>query len=302
MSKHLKEQRERLGRELNYIASLTKIKASYLKAIEEEDFAKLPAEVYTKGYIREYAKFLEVSPDITVMSYNAYLKKLKNAAGKKSEENTSPASQNTALKIDMAKKSWKECLHSKGFSPKLLLGFSLVIAIVIIYLLIPRKSTIPSSPQKIETDIQISTPLTNSSILPQEIPLEKDGLVSATVITNMHDNKNKIAQKRYLLDITAVDKTWIQIIIDGADKKEILLNAGERVNYEANQTINMLIGNASGVKLKFNGKEFENLGDKGQVIRLNFPYMQESSSTEQNINPESPLQQSSNTSNPYAYN
>jgi cytoskeletal protein RodZ len=302
MSKHIKEQRERLGRELNYIAALTKIKASYLKAIEEEDFAKLPAEVYTKGYIRQYAKFLEVSPDATIMSYNAYLEKLKGATGKKSKENPSPTSQNTAPKIDMAKKSWKEYLHSKGFSQKLLLGFSLAIAAVIIYLLIPSKSNVSSAPQKIQTDIQISASLTNSPMLPQEIPLEKDGLVSPTVITNMHDNKNKIAQKRYLLDITAMDRTWVQIVIDGIDKKEILLNAGERVNYEANQTINVLIGNASGVKLKFNGKEFENLGEKGQVIKLSFPHMQENSSIQQNINPESPLQQSSNTSNLHAYN
>jgi hypothetical protein len=85
-------------------------------------------------------------------------------------------------------------------------------------------------------------------------------------------DKNKTVQKKmHNLDITAVDKTWIQIIIDGADKKEVLLNPGEKVNYEANQSIDVLIGNAAGVKLKFNGKEFEGLGEKGQVIKLSLP-------------------------------
>lgn len=293
MSRYLKEQRELLGRELNYIADLTKIKASYLKAIEEEDFAKLPDEVYTKGYIREYAKFLEVSPDPAVMSYNAYLEKLKGAAGKKSKENLCSASQNTTPKIAMPKKSLEQYLHSKRFSPRLLLGFSLSAIVVILYLLI-----VPSAPQRVETDTQIVTPSTNSLIPPQEIPLGKD----PADMPSIHDDKKEISQKRHFLDIIATDKTWIQIVIDGIDKKEMLLNAGERVNCEANQSINMLIGNASGVKLKFNGKEFENLGNKGQVIKLSFPHMHETDSTGKSINSESPLKQSSNRSNLYAYN
>lgn len=282
MSKYLKEQRELSGRGLNYIADTIKIKASYLKAIEEEDFSKLPAEVYTKGYLREYAKFLGVSPDAAIMSYNAYLEKLKGIDGKKSKENLYHASQNTAPKIAMVK--------------RLLLGFSLSVAGIILYLLI-----VPSAPQKVETDAQIGTPLTNPPI-PQEITLEKEQLISQDVIANMHDDKNKIAQKRHMLDITATDRTWIQIVIDDIDKKEVLLNAGEIVNYEAKQSISVLIGNASGVKLKFNGKEFENLGNKGQVIRLSFPYMQKNDSTKKISNPESSLHQSSNISNLYAYN
>lgn len=282
MSKYLKEQRELLGRELNYIADTIKIKASYLKAIEEEDFSKLPAEVYTKGYLREYAKFLGVSPDAAIMSYNAYLEKLKGIDGEKSKENLFHASLNTAPKIAMIK--------------RLLLGFSLSIAGIILYLLI-----VPSSPQKVETDAQVGTPLTNPPIS-QEITLEKEQLVNHDVIANIHDDKNKIAQKRHMLNITATDRTWIQIIIDDIDKKEVLLNAGESVNYEANQSINVLIGNASGVKLKFNGEEFENLGNKGQVIRLSFPYIKKDDSTKKINNPESSSYQSSNIANSYAYN
>ena len=49
MSKFLKERRIELGKELKEIASTTRIKGAYLKSIEEEEFDKLPVEVYTKG-------------------------------------------------------------------------------------------------------------------------------------------------------------------------------------------------------------------------------------------------------------
>ena len=51
------------------IAETLRIRSDYLKAIEEGTFEKLPVEVYTKGYIREYAKFLKTDPEIVIKAY-----------------------------------------------------------------------------------------------------------------------------------------------------------------------------------------------------------------------------------------
>ncbi len=65
----LKKRREELGQDLKEIAHTLKIRYDYLRALEAEDFEKLPVPVYTKGYIRDYAKFLDINPDIVIKAY-----------------------------------------------------------------------------------------------------------------------------------------------------------------------------------------------------------------------------------------
>jgi len=56
------KHREAAGLELKDIAKQTFIKLSYLRAIEENNFAALPNASYAKAYISNYAKLLEVNP------------------------------------------------------------------------------------------------------------------------------------------------------------------------------------------------------------------------------------------------
>jgi cytoskeletal protein RodZ len=301
MAKPLKEQREKLGKDINDVAMITRIKASYLKAIEEEDFAKLPVEVYTKGYIREYAKFLGYPSDAAIATYEAYLeeikgKKEKNLADILSDEKTSDnipsesiekASPFKSESLDYLQESQKISIEKgisgvKGFSQRILVAASIAGIALLIYLLLPGGKSAPPVQQKIEPEVQYKIPDITPPVTVQDAKQEKTihstpagqaGISNAPLTqTDKSGDKNKPIQKKmHNLDIIAIDKTWIQVIIDGADKKEMLLNPGEKVNYDANKSIDLLIGNAAGVKLKFNGKEFEGLGEKGQVIKLSLP-------------------------------
>ena len=66
----LKKRREELGLDLREISQTLKIKYSYLKALEDDDLKELPAEVYVKGYINEYAKILNLDPEPLLDAYN----------------------------------------------------------------------------------------------------------------------------------------------------------------------------------------------------------------------------------------
>lgn len=294
MAKLLKEQREKLNKELNEIARITRIKASYLKAIEEEDFAKLPVEVYTRGYIREYARFLGVSPDVAIAPYETYLERIKGGKDKEMEKNVTfvkfPESSAQTEAIEppslsaVSQGSDRRIVKNipNIFSQKIAWWvISLILIVVVVYFLMPKgKENLPIQ-HKIEPGVQYKTPEIAQSMPSQDASQGKGIQLKASpepvippAVQEEAGDKTKPAQgdrKKHNLDITATDKTWIRVVIDGTDKKELLLNAGERVSYEANQSINVLIGNAAGVSLKFNGKEFRNLGDKGQVVTLNFP-------------------------------
>lgn len=71
----LKKTREELGLDLKETAHTLRIQYEYLKAIESNNLKKLPAEVYTKGYIREYARFLNIDPMPLIDEYTDYLVK-----------------------------------------------------------------------------------------------------------------------------------------------------------------------------------------------------------------------------------
>lgn len=56
----LKDIRERIGADLNDVALATRVQKRYLEEIETEQFARIPAEVYLRGYVVEYARFLSL--------------------------------------------------------------------------------------------------------------------------------------------------------------------------------------------------------------------------------------------------
>ncbi|MEB3186382.1 MAG: helix-turn-helix domain-containing protein [bacterium] len=69
VSQILRQTRERLGISLEEVAQRTYIKLPYLVALEEGDVSKLPAQVYIHGYIRQYAKLLDLSGSDLVQQY-----------------------------------------------------------------------------------------------------------------------------------------------------------------------------------------------------------------------------------------
>ena len=54
----LKEQRLTKGLTIDQVSKETKIKASYISAIEKGEYQKLPASTYIIGFVRNYAKYL----------------------------------------------------------------------------------------------------------------------------------------------------------------------------------------------------------------------------------------------------
>lgn len=54
-SLHLAAQRQKKGISLEQIAEITKISIRFLRAIEDEEFEKLPGGIFRTSYLRQYA-------------------------------------------------------------------------------------------------------------------------------------------------------------------------------------------------------------------------------------------------------
>jgi hypothetical protein len=65
----LREARERQGLGYPEIELATKIRAKYIRALEEEDFTSLPGDAYIRGFLRTYADYLGLDGEIYVDEY-----------------------------------------------------------------------------------------------------------------------------------------------------------------------------------------------------------------------------------------
>ena len=69
----LKAAREKRGDTINEIAIHTKIGSRYLSALEEDRYEAFPSETHITGFIRSYAKYLELDPDHLIGIYKRIL-------------------------------------------------------------------------------------------------------------------------------------------------------------------------------------------------------------------------------------
>jgi cytoskeleton protein RodZ len=67
----LREARTRQGLDFPEMEARTKVRAKYLRLLEEEQFEQLPAHTYVKGFLRTYADSLGLDGQLYVDEYNS---------------------------------------------------------------------------------------------------------------------------------------------------------------------------------------------------------------------------------------
>jgi cytoskeletal protein RodZ len=218
----LKKRREELGQDLREIANNLKIRYDYLQAIEDGDLGKIPAEVYIKGYIQEYAKSLHMDPNILMDTYM--------------QQKLPPQPEKNEI-------SRQDVVQEKRFRLRYVLIASLLIvsAIIIVSVRFPAHQKKPALP------------------------------ASAPAVATKKENVLRPQDSELVLKVIATDTTWLLVMIDKTESREVLMKPGESVTWHAKKSFSLKIGNAGGVRLVFNGKEVGKLGEKGQVIKINLP-------------------------------
>jgi len=65
----LREAREARGLSTLQVAGKLRLDVRYIEAMERDEYTQLVAPVFVRGYLRSYARFLNLSPDTIVTSY-----------------------------------------------------------------------------------------------------------------------------------------------------------------------------------------------------------------------------------------
>src|ERR687883_1514776 len=67
----LREARMRQRLDIADVEARTKIRAKYLRALENEEFGMLPGPTFVKTFLRTYAEMLGLDPHVLVEEYRA---------------------------------------------------------------------------------------------------------------------------------------------------------------------------------------------------------------------------------------
>jgi cytoskeleton protein RodZ len=73
------------------------------------------------------------------------------------------------------------------------------------------------------------------------------------------------------LAIEVLERTWVQVSVDGGDPRDFIFQPGSRPTWEGGERYELVIGNAAGVEVHFNGRTLTDLGKPGEVVRLTLP-------------------------------
>ena len=70
LGERFRAAREARGLTVSDVAEHIRIRSVYLSAIEDENWAAIGAPVYTRGFLRTYARYLGLDPEEMVADYN----------------------------------------------------------------------------------------------------------------------------------------------------------------------------------------------------------------------------------------
>ena len=284
----LKDKREALGLTLKDVFQRTRLTTVNLEAIENGNLHLLPVPIYTRNFIKTYARALGLDSEPLLASYESYLNSLKVVETQSKEEVPEDISYLDKI-VEYKAYLWTAASLIFIFIVSLLIfntnqptsdnqsNQSGKMAVIDLEKKVDTLSPTPSVPAPTaEQKKAITLPDPNDATktkpisprpnaIRQEIAAETPATSVTQKILAVLENKEGST-----LIIKASEETWLRIQIDQNPSYQVLLKAGEKMVRKA-ISVEMDIGNAGGITIQFKGKNIEKIGKSGEVIHLRLP-------------------------------
>ncbi|MFH1563866.1 MAG: RodZ domain-containing protein [Nitrospirota bacterium] len=266
----LRKRRELEGISIDDIAAQTMIAKKYIEALEQGNHDIFPAEVYAKGFLRNYANALGFNAkEINELSSQYELEWQEACfAETRSDETHDENRFNETRFSSQTSMSEEKILFSAEKTNTLLYMFIFILIIGIagfltFYITRQKTSNYPDPAQILgEEDISMAENGIGKRL--EKIKnITKQGIDKSTVIKPAAN-----VTKKVLVEVFASEKVWLQATIDNKKTQEILLEPDQRMKWQANEKIFLTIGNAGGVVFKLNEEYIGALGRKGEVKNI----------------------------------
>jgi cytoskeleton protein RodZ len=97
-------------------------------------------------------------------------------------------------------------------------------------------------------------------------------VMRATDILPESSEKPPVARaEKHLFTVDASQKTWVQVTIDDKSTQNAMLEPGEKHEWESEKGMKIVVGNAGGIRMKWDGRPVEVPAKPGSVLRFSLP-------------------------------
>jgi len=279
----LRRQREMRDVSLEEISKSTKIGTRSLKAIEDEDFEKLPGGIFNKGFVRAYARFLGLDEEQIVgdfeEAWNAYEAERTPQVFAVPEKETKPSSSgwgwiSVLIIVFAGVGGWYgyQRMHaprvvtpetSEPDTPTSSSGSEIN----------QNPPSVPSAPasEPVQSGNASQSPTANNSLQePKTTPSRASIEVSPgkSSVSTAAPAKPQPAAIR--LQVFARADSWLSVSADGKDLGQGILAAQKTRSIRAQKEVRLKIGNLGGVEISFNGQPVNLDGQPNEVKELTF--------------------------------
>ena len=252
----LRQERERQNLSIEDIEQGTSIRALYIEAIENGEYDKLPGNVYTKGFIKNYAKFLELDADAMVKEFMADIAELSATPQTPATEET-PEKKPEPKPVKQEKKPLGYSIQEKNRSKS---GMLIIAAVVLIAAIAGgawswlsssggEVAKVDTPPPQVEP-VQPVQPADNPEPVANANPVPKTEGVAVQARFN--------------------DRCWMLVTVDGVVVQEGVIEGGQTLSWEGKEQINFRLGNAGAVEFFQDGKSLGVQGAVGDVVDKTF--------------------------------
>jgi cytoskeleton protein RodZ len=247
----LQREREMRGITLEEIAEATKIGTRSLRALEEQDFDKLPGGIFNKGFVRAYARYLGLDEEQAVADYLAALGEAQ-AAGKATRQEpgaNAPAPERNIFIPDV----------EESEPIRLPLGPIAVVVVVAVLLFSGwryfTRNGLPNL-RHVRAAAQRPSP-----------PVAKP---AAAADASRPGTSAAPAKGGFVVRVKAREDSWISIVADGKPVMSAVLPKESEKSFHAQQSLVLKTGNAAGIELFYNDKLVPPPSPDGKVKTLEF--------------------------------
>ncbi|MBQ9406827.1 MAG: DUF4115 domain-containing protein [Desulfovibrio sp.] len=287
----LRAAREKRMLNIEDAANRLKISGRVLRAMEAGDESSLPPLAYTKGFLRAYAGYVGFSDEEIAEAVHS-LTATANTKQAAEPQSTYNLPQGTAplrvfrylvllllvlLAAGCLFVAWRHGVFDRLQAVRQMAqpvpGEETTAADNVPPTVVPSappQSPAPSVPE-LPPDSPaspVSPPTTASSgqlVSPvQEVP-------SAPAQTETAAKPNPPTETSHKIIITALEACWVHSSADKTDTRQFSLRKGEIFALTFTTSLELKLGNAGGVRLRYDGEEIPPVGRAGQVRTISFP-------------------------------
>ena len=296
-----RQVRETKGLTIDEVASKTRIRTDFVKALEDGNFAKLPDQVFARGFVRSYARSLGLDEEDAIHRFI-------QSAGSFYEKQD----ERERLKVRQIEEDRKRQANRKAVA--IAIGIAVL---TLVFLLSREQSTVfrrgtpeqvsatkrTTQPNKevaesatrepersVDATKSIESPAGALQKATAEAPRRQEPAVVEVVASRVESDAaptgalgspgsdgplagiglsaiENHGDGQLVLDLEATELSWVVVQIDNGSPQESLLRPGEKGHWTGQDQFILTLGNAGGVKAELNGKPQKPFGPSGKVAR-----------------------------------